>query len=119
MIILGKVVKVAATESQPLHQILCRFLRSYRATPRSTTGIAPGIALFSQHIRVRLLEMKHLRVQNDDKPRNNYIVQKRKSGNMQMIKIREKYHFQISYEMLLKMLKRVLHNRIMRRIHYL
>ena len=41
------VVKITATESQPLNQILCRFLRSYRATPHSTTGIAPATALFS------------------------------------------------------------------------
>ena len=29
MITLGKVVKIAATESQPFNQLLCRFLRSY------------------------------------------------------------------------------------------
>ena len=44
---LGKVVRIAATESQPVNQILCRFLIRYRATPHSTTGIAPANALFS------------------------------------------------------------------------
>ena len=73
---LGKEVKIAATESQLLNQILCRFLRSYRATPHSTTGIAPASALFSRSIRVRLAEMKHLRVQNDDKIRNKDTVKK-------------------------------------------
>ena len=65
---------IATSEAQPRNQILCRFLRSYRATPHSTTDNA----LFSRPIRVRLLEMKRLRVQNDDKIRNNNIVGKDK-----------------------------------------
>ena len=71
---LGKVVKIAATESQPLNQILCRFLRSYRATPHSTTGIATVTALFSRPICVRIPEMKH---QNDN-IRNKDTVKKKK-----------------------------------------
>ena len=75
---LGKVVKIAATESQPLNQILCRSLRSYRPSSHSTTGIAPATALFSRHIHVRLPEMTHFRVQNDDKVRNKDTVKKKR-----------------------------------------
>ena len=100
---LGKVVKIAATESQTLNQILCRFLRSYQATPHSTTGIAPATALFSRPIRVRLPEMKHLRVQNDDKIRNKDTVKKEKirkyADDKRYVK---KFPVQIGDEVLLK-----------------
>ena len=103
---LGKIVKVAATESQPLNQILFRLLRSYRATPYSTTGIAPATALFSQHICVRLPEMKHLIVQNDDKIRNKDTVQKKilkkYADDKRYVK---KFPWQIGSEVLLRMLK--------------
>ena len=55
---LGKVVKIAATESHPLNQIVCGLYRSYQATPHSTTGIALATALFSRSFSVRLPEMK-------------------------------------------------------------
>ena len=104
---LGKVVKIAATESQPLNQILCRFLRSYRATPHSTTGIAPATALFSRPIRVRLPEMKHLRVQKDDKIRNKDTVKKEKirkyADDKRYVK---QYPVQIGDEVLLKNAKK-------------
>ena len=104
---LGKVVKIAATELQPLNQILCRFLRSYRATPHSTTSIAPATALFSRPIRVRLREMKHLRVQNDDKIRNKDTVKKEKirkyADDKRYVK---KFPVQIGDEVLLKNAKK-------------
>ena len=50
---------------QPLNQILCRFLRTYRATPYSTTGISPATALFGRSIRVRLPEIKQYVVNED------------------------------------------------------
>ena len=57
---LGKVIKIASTDKQP-----CRFLRTYRATPHSTTGISPATALFGRSIRVRLSEIKQYVVIED------------------------------------------------------
>ena len=76
-----KVVKIATPEAQPLNQILCRLLRSYRTTPHSTNSIAPATAIFIRPIRVRLPEMTHFRGQKDDTNRNTDIVQEERISN--------------------------------------
>ena len=45
------------TTDVPLKQGLFKFLRDYRATPHTSTKIAPATALFGRPIRVRLPEM--------------------------------------------------------------
>ena len=41
----GKCVRVVTVEHKKRKQELCKFLRQYRATPRSTTNISPCEAL--------------------------------------------------------------------------
>ena len=51
---LGKVCKTAQLERKPWKQELNRFLRNYRATPHTTTGVAPATLLQGYEMRVKL-----------------------------------------------------------------
>ncbi len=51
---LGKVVKIAQLEGKPWRSSLNAFLRSYRASPHSTTGIAPNQLMFNRNDSSRL-----------------------------------------------------------------
>ena len=51
---LGKVCKMAQLERKPWKQELNRFLRNYRATPHTTTGVAPATLLQGYEMRVKL-----------------------------------------------------------------
>jgi len=52
-----KVVKTAKLEHKNYKQELNRLLRNYRATPHSTTRVAPATALFGRPIKTKLPEM--------------------------------------------------------------
>jgi hypothetical protein len=54
---LGKIVKCAQVENKDWQRELCRFLRNYRATPHSSTGVAPGTALNGYTLRTQLPEI--------------------------------------------------------------
>ena len=51
---IGKVCKCAQAEGKPWRQELFRFLRNYRATPHSSTGVAPATILNGQPLKVKL-----------------------------------------------------------------
>ena len=61
---LSKVIDSARLEHIDLDQALNLFLRNYRATPHSTTGLPPATAFLGRPLRVRLpeasLSMPHL-----------------------------------------------------------
>ena len=52
---IGKVIKAAQIDKN-WKQELYKFLRNYRATPHSTTGVPPAQALFGKNIRTKLPE---------------------------------------------------------------
>ncbi|KAK3083972.1 hypothetical protein FSP39_006106 [Pinctada imbricata] len=54
---LQKIIKAANIENKNYRQELHQFLRNYRATPHSTTGISPAEILFSRTIKTKLPEM--------------------------------------------------------------
>lgn len=54
-----KVVKTATIENKDWKQELNCFLRNYRATPHSTTGIAPAKLLFGRPLGVKLPQMPY------------------------------------------------------------
>ena len=51
---MSKVVQVAHIQGQPWKQELQKFLRQYRATPHSTTGVSPFEALTGRKMRTQL-----------------------------------------------------------------
>ncbi|XP_014666499.1 PREDICTED: uncharacterized protein K02A2.6-like [Priapulus caudatus] len=51
---IGKAVKTSNIENLNWKQELYKFLRNYRATPHSSTGISPAQALFNREIRTKL-----------------------------------------------------------------
>lgn len=52
-----KVVKTAKLEHKNYKQELNRLLRNYRATPHSTTRVAPATALFGRPMKTKLPEI--------------------------------------------------------------
>ena len=54
MLEIGAVIRNARTENKDWRQELNAFLRSYRSTPHSTTGIAPSVLLFGANRTNRL-----------------------------------------------------------------
>ncbi|KAI0236166.1 hypothetical protein LSAT2_013234, partial [Lamellibrachia satsuma] len=55
---LEKAVRCAMIEGKGWKQEMYRFLRSYRATPHSSTGVPPATTLFNRSIRTTLPEVK-------------------------------------------------------------
>ena len=51
---LGKVARSAVIEGRPWRQEMYKCLRNYRATPHSSTGIAPATALFGREMKTKL-----------------------------------------------------------------
>ena len=51
---IGKVVKAAQLEMRPWKQELNKFLRNYRATPHTTTGVAPASLLNGYEMKIKL-----------------------------------------------------------------
>ena len=60
---LGKVVKSAQLEMRPWKQELYRFLRNYRATPHTTTGVAPASLLNGYDMKIKLPQIT---IEEDD-----------------------------------------------------
>ena len=54
---LKKLYRTAITEHQNWKQALNKYLRNFRATPHSSTGVAPASAMFGREVRTRLPEM--------------------------------------------------------------
>lgn len=52
-----KTVQAAQVEKKAWKQELYRFLRNYRATPHSTTGVSPAEALFNRKMKIKLPEI--------------------------------------------------------------
>lgn len=53
---IGKVYHIAKIEGKNYRQEIYKFLRSYRNTPHSTTGMAPAEVMFGRTMRTRLPE---------------------------------------------------------------
>ncbi|XP_014667395.1 PREDICTED: uncharacterized protein K02A2.6-like [Priapulus caudatus] len=51
---LGKVTRAAAVEHKSWKQELFKYLRNYRATPHSTTGVPPATVMFGRDIHIKL-----------------------------------------------------------------
>jgi hypothetical protein len=64
---LKKLYRTATTTQQNWKQALNQYLRNFRATPHSSTGIAPATLLFGREVRTRLPEMP-------PKARNDLVV---------------------------------------------
>ena len=71
---LGKVTISAVIEGRPWRQEMYKFLRNYRATPHSPTGIAPATGLFGREMKNKLpatishpqtVELDHALKEND------------------------------------------------------
>jgi hypothetical protein len=75
---IGKTVKCAQLEGKPWKQELCQFLRNYRATPHSSTGVAPATALNGYPLRVKLPEVSASSREKDSKIRHRDNVAKAK-----------------------------------------
>ena len=58
---LGKSCKNAPLEGRPWKQELFEFLRNYRATPHSSTGIAPATLLNGYPMKTKLPELSFTR----------------------------------------------------------
>ena len=56
MPMLKKVIRSAHIENKNWKQEMYKFLRNYRATPHSSTGVTPAEALFGRKIKVKLPE---------------------------------------------------------------
>ena len=56
---LGKTVKCAQLEGKPWRRELHRFLRNYRATPHSSTGVPPASALNGYSMKIKLPELRN------------------------------------------------------------
>ena len=54
---LKKTIQSAQIEGKVWRQEMYKFLRNYRATPHSTTGISPAQALYGRNIRIKLPEV--------------------------------------------------------------
>lgn len=54
---IGKVCKCAQAEGKPWKQELYKFLRNYRATPHSSTGVAPATILNGQSLKIKLPQL--------------------------------------------------------------
>ena len=54
---LGKLVKCAQVENKDWQRELCSYLRNYRATPHSSTGVAPASALNGYSLKTQLPEI--------------------------------------------------------------
>jgi hypothetical protein len=54
---LGKIIKCSQTEGKDWKRELFKFLRNYRATPHSSTGVAPATALNGYSLRTQLPEI--------------------------------------------------------------
>ena len=57
MRVLGKMLKAAKISSCPFCQALNVMLRNYRATPHSTTGVAPATLLLGRVMKVKIPDM--------------------------------------------------------------
>ena len=73
---IGKVCKCAQVEGKPWLQELYRFLRNYRATPHSSTGVPPATVLNGQSLKIKLPQVTH--TENDAVIRNRDIAAKAK-----------------------------------------
>ena len=73
---LGKVCKCAQLEHRSWKQELYKFLRNYRATPHTTTGVAPATMLNGYALRTKLPEVHFPR--EDSAVRNRDAEEKRK-----------------------------------------
>ena len=79
---LKKTIQTAHVENKNWKQELFSFLRNYRATPHSTTGISPAEALFNRKIRVKLPESATVNSSpSDDQIRLKDGEQKKKMKN--------------------------------------
>ncbi len=76
---LGKVCKSAQLENRPWRQELTKFLRNYRATPHTTTGIAPASLLNGYEMKTKLpqinIEENDLYLRTRDKLRKQKMKQ--------------------------------------------
>ena len=78
---LTKTMQAAKIEKKPWKQELSKFLRNYRATPHSMTGVSPAEALFGRKIKVKLPEIYLSKPNNthlDNKIRTNDSLNKKK-----------------------------------------
>ena len=103
---LGKVIRNAIIEGKDWRQELNRFLRSYRSTPHSTTGIPPSTLMFGENrtnrlpgIEEELIPIKDLIVKAKEKDEamktkaKDYTDKKRRANE---------HHFQIGEEVFMK-----------------
>ena len=81
MPMMKKVVQTAQIEQKPWKQELFKFLRNYRATPHSTTGISPAEALFNRKMKVKLPEINSPNDHLDLTIRQNDTDNKKKMKN--------------------------------------
>ena len=65
---IGKSIRSANVEARNWKQDLYKFLRQYRATPHSTTGISPCEALNRRRLKTTLPESDHPSIMYDDLP---------------------------------------------------
>ena len=67
---LKKVYRSAIAENKSWKQELYKYLRNYRATPHTTTGVPPATLLFGRPVRTRLPEPVMSEPQSDDQLRS-------------------------------------------------
>ena len=60
-----KCIEAAKTEHKPWKTELCKFLRNYRSTPHTFTGIAPTTALFKRPMRNKLPQLSQASGESD------------------------------------------------------
>ena len=63
---LAKVVRNAAVQRCPIQQELNRFLRAYRDTPHSTTGVAPAALMFGRTTSSRLPKLDEVKQSKEE-----------------------------------------------------
>ena len=83
---LKKTLQTAQVENKPWKQELYTFLRNYRATPHSTTGVSPAEALFNRKVRTRLPEIP---VEADESDMKKILIRRNDTEN----KIKWERHF--------------------------
>lgn len=100
---LKKVYRTALTEDRPWKQAVYAYLHNYRATPHSTTGIAPATLLFQYNYRTRLPQTVVIKPANDKEVRRKDAKEKeRMKRNAEQHKSLRKTKFKVGDVVLVK-----------------
>ncbi len=106
---LEKAVVTAVMEGKKWRRELFRYLRNYRATPHSSTDVAPGTVFFNRPMRIKLpgyintpqdVALDQIIRSNDQKAKEKMKISKRRHepGDLVLVKIKKRNKFTPKYD---------------------